>query len=202
MDEKVVLSLVSVGFGWFIAQATSYVKVWWLAKNLRSGLLMELEDIQDQLQRVVLIHTRHLQIFGLKGAEATTSLPVSNMFFKQYFKDAFPYLNREQRISYQLIHSSLDELNEKSMKLGKFVEDKFPGSKTSSNDDETLKLVLSWGDKVTMIYKSTMILRWHIAYHLENRDRPKFDILGPMHESYLKFEDELNEKVKTILEKA
>jgi hypothetical protein len=46
-------------------------------------------------------------------------LPIHNMFFKQYYKDVFSQLNREQRLSYQLIHATLDNLNDKNQNLAK-----------------------------------------------------------------------------------
>src|SRR5438876_8751746 len=102
MDSKVLVSLISVALGWLLAQGTAFAKDWWSARKLQLGLLTELQDIQDQLQRVLMIHGRQLQIYALKGIDPSASLPVQNMYFKQYFKEAFAHLNREQRISYQL----------------------------------------------------------------------------------------------------
>jgi hypothetical protein len=68
-------------------------------RKLRAGLLSELEDIQDQLQRVVLLHSRQLQICAIGGMEPTAAFPINNLFFKQYYKDVFSRLNRAQRIS-------------------------------------------------------------------------------------------------------
>jgi hypothetical protein len=59
-----------------------------------------------------------------------------------------------------------------------------------------------WGDQVVAIYKSAKELQWHIEYHLKNRKHPAFDIMGPMHESYLKFQEELEKNVKRIIKQA
>ena len=202
MEEKVVISLISVVLGWLLAQGTDFVKDWWAARKLKAGLLVELQDIQDQLQRVVMIHGRQLQIFALKGMEPSAALPVHNMFFKQYFKDAFSHLNREQRISYQLIHAALESLNKKNEELAKFFEESYKDLKLSPDDKRTLCLTIElWGDRVITLYKTAMDLRWHIAYHLDNPNSPAFDLMGPMHESYVKFEQELDDEVKTIIEK-
>ncbi|MGH8830459.1 MAG: hypothetical protein ACREXV_05130 [Polaromonas sp.] len=202
MDSKVLISLVSVALGWMLAQGTALAKEWWAARKLRSGLVTELEDIQDQLQRVILIHSRHLQIFALKGMEPASALPIQNMFFKQYFKEAFSRLNREQRISYQLIHASLENLNKKNEDLAKFAEDAYKDLRLSPDEKKKLAIINVWGDRVIALYKTAMQVRWHIAYHLRNPATPGFDIMGPMHESYVKFEEELDAEVKTILEKA
>ena len=202
MEDRVVISLISVATGWLLAQGTAFIKDWWAARKLKVGLLTELEDIQDQLQRVVLIHSRQLQIFSLKGMEPTASLPIPNMFFKQYFKEAFSHLNRSQRISYQLIHVSLENLNKKNEDLAKFTEESYKDLRTRPDEQKNLSVIELWGDRVIALYKTAMDVRWHIAYHLRNPESPAFDLMGPMHESYVKFEHELDQEVKDIIEKA
>lgn len=202
MEDKVVISLVSVATGWLLSQGTAFIKDWWTARKLKAGLLTELEDIQDQLQRVVLIHRRQLQIFALKGMEPTSALPIPNLFFNQYFKEGFSHLNRSQRISYQLIHASLENLNKKNGDLAKFAEEAYKNLKIKPGDQETLSTIEVWGDRVIVIYKTVMEVRWHIAYHLRNPESPAFDLMGPMHESYVKFAYELDQEVKDIIEQA
>lgn len=202
MEEKVVISLISVVVGWLLAQGTALVKDWWAARKLRAGLLTELQDIQDQLQRVVLIHTRQLQIFALKGMEPSAALPVQNMFFKQYFKEAFSHLNREQRISYQLIHSALENLNKKNEELAKFTEEAYKDLRMQPDDNKKLPTIEIWGERVIALYKTAMDVRWHIAYHFRNSRSPAFDIMGSMHESYVSFEQELDQEVKDIMKNA
>lgn len=202
MEEKVVISLTSVAVGWLLAQGTAFLKDWWEARKLRAGLLTELEDIQDQLQRVVMTHSRQLQIFALKGMEPTSALPVQNMFFRQYFKEVFSHLNRSQRISYQLIHAKLENLNKKNEDLGKFWEESYKDLKTKPGEQKAPSIIEMWGDRVIALYKTAMEVRWHIAYHLRNPKSPAFDLMGPMHESYVKFEQELDQEVKLIIEKA
>lgn len=202
MEEKVVISLISVALGWLLAQGTAFVKDWWAARKLKAGLLVELQDIEDQLQRVVMIHSRQLLFVAHKGMEPSAALPVHNMFFKQYYKDAFSHLNREQRLSYQLIHASLESLNKKNEELAKFFEESYKDLKLSPGDKRTLPMIELWGDWVIALYKSAMALRWHIEYHLRNPNSPVLDHLGPVHESYVKFEQELDDEVRTIIDKA
>jgi len=202
MEEKVVISLISVAVGWLLAQGTALFKDWWAALNLRTGLLAELEDIQDQLQRVVLIHNRQLQISALKGMEPTAVLPVHNLFFRQYFKEAFSHLNRSQRISYQLIHASLENLNKKNDDLAKFAEESYRALRTAPDDKKTPAIVEEWGERVIALYKTAMSVRWHIVFHLRYPKAPTFDLMGPVHESFLKFEHDLDQEVKGIIAKA
>jgi hypothetical protein len=164
--------------------------------------LTELEDIQDQLQRVVMIHSRQLQIFALKGMEPTAPLPVQNMFFKQFFKEAVSHLNRSQRISYQLIHASLESLNKKNEDLSEFAEESYKDLRTAPDDKKTLATIEMWGERVIALYKTARNVRWHIEYHLRHPKAPAFDLMGPMHESYVKFEQGLDQEVKGIIDKA
>ena len=202
MEEKVAISLISVAAGWLLAQGTVLFKEWLAARKLRAGLLTELEDIKDQLKRVLIIHGRQLQIFALKGFEPTAALPIPNMFFKQYFKEAFSHLNRSQRISYQLIHASLEALNKKNEDLAKFAEQFYKDIKIAPDDKKILGAIELWGEMVIALYKTAMDVQWHIEYHLTHADAPVFDIMGPMHKSYVKFEHDLDLEVKSIIEKA
>ncbi len=59
-----------------------------------------------------------------------------------------------------------------------------------------------FGERVISIYRSAMTLRWHVRFHLQNKRKPVFDLYGPMHESYAKFEQELDDEVKKIIEGA
>lgn len=203
MDSKVFISLVSVVLGWLLAQATTFVREQWTARKLRIGLLTELEDIQDQLQRVVMIHERQLQLYALKAMEPAAALPVQNLFFTQNFKEVFSDLNRAQRISYQLIHAALDRLNEQNANLVKFTEESYEALQMFLHDESKKQAVIDlWGDKVQTLYKSTVEVRWYIAYHLDHPEAPIFDIMGSMHESYVQFCQELEEEVKRIMDGA
>ena len=200
MDEKLFISLVSVAVGWILGQGTALAKDWWNARKLCGGLLVEIQDIDEQLRRVIMGHARSLQIYALNAIEYDATLPIQNMFFRQYFKDAFSNLNREQRISYQLIHASLDVLNTKMEELGQYVDDVF--KENNKDQQKRRESIEYWGGKVTAIYHIAMTIRWHIEYHLKHPKRPAFDLLGPMHESYVKFEQWLEDDIKEIIENA
>ena len=81
MDSKVFISLISVGFGWILAQLTSLIKQQWMSHRLKTGLLDELVDVKEQTQRVILAYARKLQIYAVKGIEPTASVQLYNMFF-------------------------------------------------------------------------------------------------------------------------
>jgi hypothetical protein len=124
------------------------------------------------------------------------------MFFKQYYKEAFSHLNREQRLSYQLIHAALDNLNKKNDDLAKFFEESHKDLRDASDEEKVSNIRAEWEERVILLYKTTNEVLWHIVYHLRYPDAPTLDHMGPIHESYLKFEQELDIEVKTIIEKA
>lgn len=200
IDEKVLISLISVGVGWLLAQGTSLAKDLWGAQKLKRGLLHELEDIKEQMHRVLILYARQLQIYALNGIEPSASIPIYNMFFKQYYKDVFSRLNRDQRRSYQLIHASLDTLNKKNEDFAKFTGEIYKDLKDSKDDTAIQRAVGLWGDEVTVLYMTAKEVLWHVDYHLKNKRNPALDLMGPMHKSYLKFAEELRHEVKKIIE--
>jgi hypothetical protein len=202
LDEKVLIALVSVGVGWLLAQGTALAKDLWNARKLKQGLLDELEDIKEQMRRVERIYARKLQVYALKGIEPSASVAIHNMFFTQYFKDVFSHLNREQRLSYQLIHATLDTFNKQNEKFADFTAELFKNSRGSTDQPADERTVELWGDQVIAIYKNVMNILWHIEHHLRNKHGPKLDFLGPIHESYLKFEEDLDQDVKNIIQGA
>jgi len=202
MDEKIIVALVAIIVSWLFAQMTEYVKYRWAGKKTKNGLVTELSDIQNQLQRISVRGARQLQVASLKGMEPSSSLPVANMFYTQYFKDAFAHLNREQRISYQLIHSSLESLNTQNESLIQFFEESYKDLCIFPDDEKKEAIIKVWRDRVIASYKNTMIIRWHINYHLNKPESPSFDIMGEMHESYVKFLSDLDQDVKEIMKNA
>src|ERR1700690_3780280 len=122
MDEKVILSLVAVLVGWFLAQGTALMKDVYLACKLKRALLLELSDLLDQLRRSEMVYHRQLQALAMQGIEPVAPHTIPNYFFKQYYKDVFYHLNRKQRLSYQLIHGTIDALNGENAEFLKFTK--------------------------------------------------------------------------------
>jgi hypothetical protein len=202
MDSKAFLSLASVALGWLLAQGSTVFRDWWQTRKLKDGLFEELCDLDDQLKRVELIHARQLQVFALDGIEATASLPLLNMYFRQYYKDAFPHLNRSQRQSYQLIHSLIEHLNEQEKKLADFVSELGRKRRESPNEEALRIAVQQFGSHVSALYKGVRACQWHISYHRQNPLVPRLDLNGPMHKSYVRFVDGLDQEVATAIETA
>jgi len=118
------------------------------------------------------------------------------------YKDVFSRLNRAQRLSCQLIHAGLDTLNKENEDFARAIRESYRelmGSKDSAAINRAVEL---WGDRVISLYKNAMDILWHVEYHLKHPKKPIFDIMGPMHRSYLEFQQQLDHEVKEIIEKA
>jgi len=201
-SDKALLSLASIAIGWLLAQGTTLLKDWLNVKRLKSGLLIELEDIRAQLDRMQLYNKRNLLFYALKGLPNEGFPSIHNLFFRQYFKDVFGKLNREQRISYQLIHSLLDNLNQQQALLMSFFEKKYEVRNGPANSEDGHKILREFGDRVIAIHRNTMEVFWHTTYHLRNREKPELDYQGAVHETYLRFLEDVEIDIRKTIEGA
>ena len=198
-NDKGLLSIASIAFGWLLAQGTTLVKDWLNIRRLKDGLLIELEDIQAQLGSLRLYNNRSLQLFGAKALGNEKHPPIHNLFFKHYFKDVFGNLNREQRISYQLIHSHLDHLNQEQVALVSFYEKNYEVRYGPADSDDARKALREFGDRFIALQRVTLIALWHIHFHLHHRKSPHLDYGGPVHQSYLHFLNEVEDEIKKTI---
>lgn len=199
MDEKVLLSLVSVVVGWLLAQGTAFAKDYWSARKIKRGLVQELLDLQLQMQPVVMLYTRHLQIYALGGVDPNGHLPISNAFFKQYYKDVMLYLNSAERRSFQLIHAGIDTLNREGDDFIRFTKELYMDLKEASGPEAVHRSLEMWGGRSAALYKNAKDVLWYIEYHLRNPSNPGLEPGSPGHESYLKFLDEVNAESNRII---
>jgi hypothetical protein len=86
-DNKVIIALIAVVIGWALGQGTALAKELYRSWRLKRALLEELEDLREQLERVAMGYRRQLQMYALNGIEPVTPNVLSNLFFKQYYKD-------------------------------------------------------------------------------------------------------------------
>src|SRR5208283_1698138 len=201
MSDKVILSLVSVVVGWLLGQGTAIFREYWTSRQLKRGLLEELEDINSQLQRTAMICARHLQVFALRGCDPAVPIPIHGLFFRQYYKDAMHKLNRQQRLSFQLIHSSLESLNKQFDDLAS------AGRACAGLQGPQYQALLNgainaWGDVVKAIFFNVRDLQWYVLHHISNKRAPDLSLLGSDHATFLLFKEEAQKEVATILEDA
>jgi hypothetical protein len=142
---------------------------------------------------------RQLQVLAHGGIEYTYADPVYQLFFTHYYKDVFAKLNREQRLSYQTTHAAIESLNKGNEALAQHVaalRDPHRGRLPAGGD------VAPWGDRIKVLYMQARTATWHVEYHLANPKRPVLDDLGPVHESFLKFQQGLQGEIAELMQKA
>lgn len=198
-DVKAALPVACVFLGWLLGQGAIVIRDWRSRRRLKKGLETELEDLRSELRRVTMIRQRQLQVLTLGGIEAAYPTPINNFFYKHHFKDVFAHLNREQRLSYQHIHSAVDMVNagsEEQMQYLKAFRDSH-GDKPASSAE-----VASWGERVQVEYMNTRTAVWYVENHLAHRRKPTLDEFGPIHESFLKFQDGLAAEIQDVMAKS
>jgi hypothetical protein len=188
--------------GWVLAQGTALAKDFYVSWKLKRALVGELEDIMEQLKRVTTSYRRQLQVFALRGIEAALPIAIPNLFFKQYYKDVFHRLNREQRLSYQLIHGTIDRLNSENEQFLNFTRVLVEKLRHSKEQEEVERAVDLWGDRVMALFNTACDSMFYIDFHLKNQKRPVLDFKGPMHKGYLQFAEEVQRDIQNVMEGA
>lgn len=198
--KKVVIPIVAALFGWGLAQVSSYFKEYFYRRKICRLLEDELLQLKVELERLLIKISRHIQIAANQGIESSVNLPVEAHIYQNYYKDAVIALSMEQRISFQMIHTSLKSINESSKTqleiLGKV-------DAVDEGDEEAfLRVQARWRESVVAEYMNTAAALWHIKYHLDNKSNPKLGAGDETHRSYLKWCQQARDEVSKIQEGA
>jgi hypothetical protein len=195
--EKLLVAMAGGILGWGLAQITAFVKEKVFVAKHKKALLNELEDLEHELKRVQMTYARNIQLAAVSGVDSHVPQQISNFFFKSAYKDVFGSLNRSQRLSYQLIHRSIDGINDGTIRheaLTIAIHKEFKES-----DSNLTKLqILKWGESASNMYRQVRNALWHVDYHLHNQKNPAFDLEGPMHESFLKHSQNVEDDIAEI----
>ncbi len=198
---KLGIGIASGFIGWLLAQVTSLVKDWAKARKIKALLLEELGDIDREMERVMTSCARDLQIYGAKGVGNSACIGVSNYIFSNYYKDALLYLNQNQRISYQLIHSLIRSLNDGLDSIRSRTTEIQKHHQKNGTTEEIVIFGKEWGEMIKAEYINSAAIRWHIRYHIDNKCDPDLSPMTDGHKNYLKFlaevESEANKLIKS-----
>lgn len=197
---KLIIGVAAAITGWLLAQVTSFMKDWLRARKIKSMLLKELADIDVEVGRLLISLSRDLQIYGAKGIENSVGTGVSNFVFSNYYKDALLYLNQHQRVSYQLIHSLVKNLNEGLDEIRDILTAVHKAHQRGELSSKITPWLDEWGDRVRAEYKNAASLRWHVLFHLDNEKNPDLSFMTQTHEAYLKYLSEIDDKVDALIE--
>jgi hypothetical protein len=201
-DPKLIIVLASIFVGWLLAQLTGTVKEWLKCRKIRKCLLEELEELQCELERVLMVYSRQLQIHALQGVDNSSPAQLSNHIFKNYYKDAVLSLNKNQRISMQLIHTLIESVNSGILshtKITSDIQDKYTlkGKESITTEDGEY-----WGNKVISEFGNVAAAIWHIRFHLSNPKSPDLTPYTKDHENYLKYLESVENKISEMMNQA
>lgn len=184
---KLVIGLASALVGWFLAQFTSVAKTWAQRRKVKKLLIEELHDLDSEIKRLQTFYSRQLQIVGAQGIGNEIATCITNPIFKNYYKDALLSLNQKQRISFQMIHSLVDQVNSGIDELKKLTSDIHKEHFENGLSEKIVKAGKSWGEKVKAEYSHCASLQWQIRHHLANQSGPDLSSFTKAHENFCRF---------------
>ncbi len=191
-----VVSLTSLVVGWLLAQITGLVRERLKVRRIKKSLLEELKELQSELDRILLQFARQLQIHALKGIDIHVPLRLSNHIFRNYYKDAVLYLNQAQRISLQMIHSHIEELNNEIVEFRALTKRIHEKAQIQGMSALAVEEGEYWGKTVVAQFMHAAEVLWHVRYHLSNADSPDLTFKTKTHESYLQYLQGVQDEVQ------
>jgi hypothetical protein len=96
----------------------------------------------------------------------------------------------------------IDSLNVENFDFVKITKKIIEEVRSGGNSDEFLVAVEIWGDRVKGRYLMATEAVWHIDQHLKKPRHSAIDLMGTMHESFLKHESESRKEMERIIEGA
>lgn len=182
--EKLFLLLAGV----FIAQAVSFFNSYMQKRKLINSHFEELEQISEEVDRLILGFKRRLQIASLKGVDYSYCIPVKALIHESYYKEIVTSLSKTQRISFQLIHGHLEALN--------IHIEACKNHTIAMSDIKPLREqdCVRWAEDSVSGFTASKVLQWHIRHHIKNRKNPTLIFGDADHQHYTKFfQDALDE---------
>jgi len=193
--QKVLLSLLSVFVGWFLAQGTGLINEWWQTRKIKKALLTELKDIRNKLSMSEYNCVRLLHLYARRRLEGTSETPLTNHIYSKFYSDISFKLNQNQRTSLEMIHGYIPTLN----KTNDFIIESAIAF-TKEKNDKNFEI---WGRALMGRFLDIRKLIWHIDYHLENQKNPEYkDIILMTHKGFSEAREQDEALMEEIMEKA
>ncbi|KQY52136.1 hypothetical protein [Lysobacter sp. Root494] len=197
---KVLIGVTSAFVGWILAQFTGAAKTWFQRRKIKKLLLEELRDVLLEIDRLLMFYGRQLQIHGAKGIGNSSAAGISNPIFKGYYKDALLSLNQQQRISFQMIHALIDQINSGITEFKAITVDIHDEHFANGMSPKIVKAGKAWADKASAEYQHCASLKWQVEYHLAHQARPDLSPGTGHHESFLIYLDSVKGETRRLIE--
>ena len=147
-----------------------------------------------------MFYSRQLQIVGAQGIGNTSAIEISNPIFKNYYKDALLSLNQKQRISFQMIHSLVDQVNAGIGELEELTVKIQNEHQENGLTEKIAKAGQAWGQKVKAEYSHCALLQWQVKYHLANQSGPDLSPFTKAHENFCRYLEQADAKAEELIE--
>lgn len=197
---KVLIGVTSAFAGWLLAQFTSAAKAWDQRRKIKKLLLEELRDIDLGIQRLLLFYSRELQIYGANCIGNSSTTGISNYIFKNYYKDALLSLNQRQRISYQMIHLLVDQVNAGIIELKTIAQEIQNEHFANGPSQKIAKACKGWGEKVKAEYQHCATLQWQVRFHLQHKRSPDLSPYTKHHEDFTRYLQSVNDEADKVIQ--
>lgn len=197
---KLTIALSGAFAGWILAQFASILKTVHQRWKVKRLLLEELRDLDTELTRILRFFARQIELHGAGGIGNTTIAGLTNPIFSNYYKDALLALNHDQRISFQLINSLLNNINTGIAEFKEITRDIQEEHMANGMSESITKAGQLWGDKIKAEYHHAANLQWHVRLHLNNKSGPDLSPNSPHNRNYLAHRSATSAKVEELLE--
>ncbi len=199
MDEEtkklLISTALSVGLifvGWFLAQGTNAIQTWWQNRRIKRGLFTELQDLLISLTALRRYYMDHVRGHSVGFIQTDDPIPLNNYIFSQRYGDISLQLNRNQRFSYETIHSFVSNFNKS---LETISEMSLKAIETKDED-----IVDKLGESLKVQYVNLEMLRWRIHFHLTHRRDPKFETDDEAVAEYISNQQTWSDEIDSIVE--
>ncbi|MDM0025920.1 hypothetical protein QTI27_15390 [Variovorax sp. J31P216] len=196
-DNKAIVALAGTVVGWLLGTLTTWWREHMRLRRMAAGLEDELLDIRRQAEGLIITLERGLQWVALRAIAGVGAQPIQHAFYGVAYKEVFVDLGQSQRLSFQMIHSSVDSLNAQVAGL----DEHFTASQTVS-DDKRDEACAIWADKVKTAFVNTHLLTYYVKRHLANPLGKRVDYLDEEHRAWLEYRAKAEEIADTIVEKS
>jgi hypothetical protein len=197
---KILIGVSSAFIGWILAQFTSAAKTWFLRRKITKLLLEELRDVLLEIDRLLMFYARQLQIHGAKGIGNTSAAGISNPVFKNYYKDALLSLNQQQRISFQMIHTLIDQVNGGLSEFKEITIDIHDEHFANGMSPKIAKAGKGWADKARAEYQHCASVKWQVEYHLAHKTKPDLSPGTKHHENFLRYLESVKDETQRLID--
>lgn len=178
--------------GVFVAQSVNYLASKRRVHKIIKLHIEELKQLSLEVDRLTLIFERQLQIASLGGINQSFALPIKAPIYAHHYSDIMAELNIDQRISYQMIHTQIDSLNQHLAEAREFIANLPVLSKPEESDFEKYAQSAHEG------FLACKVISWHISYHLNNQSKPALGYKDKKHQEFLQYYQDVYDEATAI----